>query len=427
VDGRSYGKKLDRTWRLSYTAVVASRAGTRDPAAVQWTEADLLDPYPLYRRLRDAAPVSWDDDQEAWLVTGFTEALTAFRDDEALRAHIERQAMVTRWPEVQDQAAKIRRHFDAWPLFTDGEEHERRRRLIQRLYSPAAVTPIHARVRAEAERLLDAAAAVGHLDAVSGYARPLARAALAEFLHVDVAELHAADEWSHQLLMYMNVNPSPETIRRVEPAIAAVRAFALELCERPGLPRDSLGAVLGGALRDGLLAEDDIAAIVAQNVTGALGAIPQLIVHAIDALLREPGQLARLRRRPDLARPTVEEALRVECPFLLSVRQASCPLVLGETEIPPGDAVALMIGAANRDPRRFVDPDSFEIERADGNHLAFGIGSHFCLGAAMTRDVTEAALSALVSRFEAIRRAGRVERLGLLGMRCITSLPLDLV
>jgi cytochrome P450 len=238
-------------------------------------------------------------------------------------------------------------------------------------------------------------------------------------------ELADAETWSNDLLLFMNEEPDADAYRRVAPTVEALNRFADALCDRHAGYASTLPGVLAAARADGVLDDAQVAGTIAQNVTGALGALSQLIVHGLTVLAATPDRLRYLRADPARVGGAVEEMLRYDCPFLVIVRQAARDVALGDTTVPAGGAIGLFVGAADRDPHQFPDPDTFDVTRAPNPHLAFGFGRHYCLGAALTRLVCGVAFETVVAHFERIERIDDDEdRIPLLGMRWLRRLPL---
>lgn len=395
--------------------------------AIDFSDPKILaDPYPLYSRLQREDPIHWDAAQQGWLVTRYDDVVAGLRDP-ALSARADRSYLDVLPDTVRREAGVMRRHFESWMLFTDPPEHTRLRTLVQRSYAGHAVAHVRGSVERAADRLLLAAEADGRIEALHGYAVPLAIVALSAFFAVGEDELAGTDRWSDDILYFMNVEPTVEVTRRGARAVDELGEFVRRACGRRDLPAGSPVRALSDSLAGGHLDEPEAVATMAQSVTGGLGAIPQLVVNGLLTLLGAEGQLARLRGDPALRRTALEELLRLESPFLLVARTASRDTKLRGVDIRAGEPVGFMLGAANRDPEQFTCPERLDIARADNRHLAFGMGVHYCLGAALARLVAEIALSSIVGRFSAVEVATpTLDRMPLFGMRWLRSLPLHL-
>lgn len=388
-------------------------------------ERVLADPFPTYARLLESAPVRFEPTHDAWHIAGYEQVLTAIKDESALRAQIDRSDFLTRWPDAQEEAIIVRKFFDSWMLFKDPPHHTRIRALISRFYTRSRMAQFRPDVERVAARLLDAAAERGHMDVVADYAVPLAKVGLERLLGASGDELAEATRWSDEIAGYMNVEATADTVRQVAPVILEVKRFAIDFCTRDDLPEDTVGGALGRAYKRGVLDENELAATLTQNITGALAALAQFIAHATLRLLENSDQLQRLRSDASLTANAVEELLRYDCPFLLIVRQSTRDIEVGEAKIPRDSMVGLMIGAANRDPHRFPDPGRLDLGR-EGKHLAFGYGAHYCLGAALSREVGEVAIGSLINRFPNMELVPGAERVASFGIRWLKNLPIVL-
>jgi cytochrome P450 len=391
-----------------------------------WDKGVQSNPYPTYARMHEKDPVRWEEAHEAWHVVKHEHVLAALRDEETLRARVDRRDFLTRWPEALEEARLVRRFFDSWLLFSDAPDHTRIRSIVQHLYSRSAARRLAPVVAEASDRLLEPLADRDRFDLLNEYALPLARSALAALLGIPDEELARATHWSDEISTYMSTEVTGETLQRVAPSIREFTDWSVAICARPDLPEGSLGFVLGAALREGTIDENELAATVAQNVTGSLAALAQFVTHSMLRLIERPEQLARLRADPARIGPAIEELLRFECPFLLIVRETARDLPLDGTTIPANNHVALFIGASNRDPAVFAEPDRLDLDRRAAHHMAFGFGAHYCLGAAVSREVSRIALLALLDTFPVLDLPeGEILRMPSIGIRWLKALQIS--
>lgn len=384
----------------------------------------LVDPYPAYRQLRECDPVHWDHAEGGWMVTRYRDVAQALLEP-SLSARPELEPpdaaeLEARW----GQEAPVRRHIRTWMLFRDPPDHGRLRRVMQPPLVSSAVEPLRASLGSEVRPLLERACEQGTIDGVSELAVPLARSALAWALAVPESALERASVWSDDLLDFINVEATPSLTARARTSLDELTQFTSDVLTLPP-DSNSLRAHLADAARVGSVDPDEAAGIVAQAVTGVLGALVHLIGNALLALASSPQQFGILHHDPSLAGRAVEEALRLDAPFLLVARTATCDLRLGDANVSRGDRIGLMLAAANRDDAVFVEPDAYDLARSHLRHLAFGAGSHYCAGASLTRLAAAVALGAVAECFEEIEADdSAVERLTLFGLRGLTRLPL---
>lgn len=394
------------------------------PADEFLSPAVALDPYPLYRRMQAEQPVTWVEPLRGWHAVSYADVVAALRNPD-LGSHVDRAYYEELAPAAPDHGSLVRRHFERWLLFTDPPDHTRLRGLVQPFYGPASVRRLRAAVERRSQRALDAAERSGRLEALGEWAVPLGQVAMAALLGLPEDELAEATAWSARLLEFMNTPPSEGTVVRAGELIGSITGLMRASWTRADLPADSLLAALRAALEAGRLDEVEAAALVTQNLTGALGALPQLVVHGLLALVADSAQLAALRADPRLAPGAVEEMLRYEPPFLMIVRRAVADTGVGATRVQAGQVVRLFIGAANRDPARFADADRLVVTRQPNPHVSFGSDRHFCLGASMSRSVAQLALRSLLARTTTFALVGGVDRAASFGMRWLDSLHLE--
>jgi pimeloyl-[acyl-carrier protein] synthase len=388
------------------------------------SEAALTDPYPVYARLRERSPVHWDEWQQAWLVTRYDYALQVLRDDERYSAAADMSFMDQLPADLQREAEPLRHHFAAWIVFSDPPRHTKLRTLTKSYLMPDSVRRARDVLAERADRLLAAADRAGGMDALNDYAVPLAQVALAELMGLREKDLFRAKEWSDELLTFVNVDPTEEQTRRSLANLLELTDFVREWEGSGAIRPDTLADILSRARRAGDVDDIEVVATYAQNITGSLGPVPHLIGNGLLALLENPDQLHQLRADPELLPLAVDEMLRYDSPFLIIPRTARTATRLGDVDIAAGDRVGLMIGAVNHDPRVFLRPGQLDISRRPNRHLSFGLGRHHCLGLHVTRDVTRAAISALLDRFEDIELELTPRRQPFFGMRMLRSLPL---
>ncbi len=388
-----------------------------------------LDPYPRYRALREHAPVYWESTEQAWLLTRYDDVVAALKEG-SLSAAADMSFMNSLPQPLQERACPLRRHFGKWMVFSDAPLHTRLRSLTQEYLTRRAVAKTREPLVSASITLLDRAEAAGGFDVLTDYAIPLALVALTITMGLTSGELTDATRWSEELLDFINTEPSvDQTIRSLQ-ALEELTTFVQTLSRDGGFARDgarcapaTLASTLMAAQGDGRLDEEEVVATFAQNITGALGPIPHLAANGLAALLDHPDQWHRLQADPSLIGLAIEELLRYDSPFLLVPRTVTRPYSVRGVTMRPGERVAMMLGAANHDPAVFASPEDLDIGRSPNRHVAFGVGTHFCLGAHLTRLVGEVALAGLAARFRRIEARGPIERVPMFGMRRLKALP----
>ncbi len=382
----------------------------------------LANPYPLYRRLRDEAPVHWDPYLHAWVVTRYADVSDVLHHFHAARTpHPDRLAALG-MGELTPIAAVMVRQM----LFLDPPEHGRVRRLASAAFTPRRVAHLREHIRQIAERLVDDLARGARFEVMAGLANSLPAIVTAEMLGVPTSDHALLKSWSQdfaEMLGNFQHNPgrAKKTLKSVEEMVTYFRAAVIGEAAHP---TEGLINALATAEVDGdRLSEDEIVANVIVTMVGGQETTTNLIGNGLLTLLRQPDQLERLRSDPSLMPSAVEELLRYESPSQHTARLAPAGAVLGGKEISEGAAVIAVMGAANRDPERFGDPDRVELGREDNRHLAFGWASHFCFGAPLARMEGQIAFETLLARFSELSLADEAIRWRPnLGLRGLTEL-----
>jgi cytochrome P450 len=369
------------------------------PSLYHLLDPDVLaDPYPLYRRLREEDPVHWDPYLHAWVVTRYAdvgEVLYRFR---AARTPDPDRLVDLGLGELTPVAAVMIRQM----LFLDPPEHGRVRRLASVAFTPRRVAMLREHIRQIAVELVDDLAGEAGFDLMAGLANPLPAIVTAELLGVPTSDHERLKSWSQDFAeMLGNFQHNPGRAKKVLGSLEEMVAYFREAMIREAVvPTEGLINALATAEVDGdRLNEDEVIANVIVTMVGGQETTTNLIGNGLLTLLRQPDQLERLRSDPTLLPGAVEELLRYESPSQHTARLAPAGAVLGGKTIPEGDAVIAVMGAANRDPERFDDPDRLDLDRQDNRHLAFGWAGHFCFGAPLARLEGQIAFEALLARF----------------------------
>jgi len=367
---------------------VPPRVDLLDPAV-------LSDPYPLFHRLRTEDPVHWEADLEFWALTRYADAVYALREDSLLSSAIH----------DSPRPGGVGLSSARWFVFLDPPRHTRLRALVHSAFTPQVVEGLRARIQAIVDELLDRAAEAGRLDLIADLGFPLPAIVIAELLGVPAEDRAQFRAWSADLaaaggLVRMAADGA-ERLSRARAGGAALNAYFRDIIrERRRAPRDDLVSRLTGVQSaEGTLSEEELVDTCALLLFAGHETTTNLIGNGMLALLRHPDELSRLRAAPSLIGPAVEELLRYDSPVQMRVRVARETVEIGGRRIAKGQRVLILVGAANRDPARFPDPDRLDIARPDNRHLAFGHGIHFCTGAPLARLEGAIAIRRLLRRF----------------------------
>lgn len=367
----------------------------------------LVEPYPVYARLRSEAPVHWDPMLQAWLVARHQDVTAALNSLPLCPTIGGTGILAGSLPaEARAQLATVEEMLSRWLTFLPPDGHRRRRGFLAQVFTPALVETLRPRVTRLAEELLAAVLDEGRMDLVRDLAQPLPILVIAELLGFPARDRDRLKAWSWDILGYFQIgNAEPAaTVAGMHRALTEMTEALRELIEeRRREPHQDLVSHLVSAEREGgRLEEDEIAATAVQLLFAGHETTRNLLGNGIFALLRHPGELARLRGDAALIRSAVEELLRYESPLQLTGRVATRALALGGQAIEEGQALLLLLGSANRDPARFADPDRLDVGREDNRHVAFGVGRYFCLGAALARLEAEVILEVLLRRLKSL-------------------------
>ncbi|KMS75282.1 cytochrome P450 [Streptomyces viridochromogenes] len=363
-------------------------------------------PYPLYERMREAGPVHrvlFPSGVQAWLVTGHDAAHAALNDDRLGKNHDRGndrwRARASIMPEPQH--SRLQAHL----LHQDPPIHTHMRRYLTDAFAPRRIEQLRPRFQESAHALVDALPAAGPADLVAGFAARFPLQVLAEVIGLP-GELAARfdRDWGK---VVQPVGPTDPGRPLYEARLHGLQSYIADVvAHRREYGGDDLLSRLVAARDQGELSREELDSMIFQLLVAGQEPVTNQITTALIALFRHPDQLARLRDDPGLLPRAVEELLRHDSAFELTTwRFFDQDSDLHGTEIPAGDSVIVSLCAANRDPRRFEDPDGLDLDRSPNPHLAFGHGIHFCPGAALARAELQVALGTLLPRLPGLRLA----------------------
>jgi cytochrome P450 len=375
--------------RLSHALFRFARYNPFDPQRYRW-------PYPVYDQMSGGEPVVYSNVFKDWSVFGYDEVLDVLRSSDVSTAGVvTRLRNISPYTRLSEEAIG---NFSRWMLFVDPPDHSRLRGAVSRTFTPKRVAEHEPRVRAIANELLTSLAHAESPDVVKGFASPFPVFVIADILGVPRDRF----EWLHRTSS--EIAGLLELMRPFDPTSMNRRfdelhdEFTQLIEHRRESPRDDLITALVNDPASELNNNDMIALITALMFAGH-ETTTNLLGNSIVALAANVDQRALLREKPDLVDNAVEELLRYDTPAQVAVRTTTAPVQAGATTIPTGANVGLMIGAANRDRRRWPDADQLRIDRPDPRPISFGNGIHHCLGAALARLEMRVALPALLDAF----------------------------
>ena len=350
------------------------------------------DPYPIYARLRDEEPVSWVPAVQLWLVTRFDDV---------------RHVDVT--PEIFTAAtdpSTLNRTMGVNMLGSEGPDQERIRRVVEPPFRPREVEKrAGAAIPQLANELIDGFEERGTSDLFREFADPMSVRSLQSILGLDDVPWQDLLRWNEGLMPGLaNFEGDPAKQEPADEASAEMGEAIEGVLDRLiGTPD---GSVLSWMLHregDDSMSREEIVANTKLMLSGGLQEPRDLIALVVWALGSHPEQLDEVRSDGSLIKAAVEETLRWAGPVGTSTRQTTRPAEIAGVSLPEGALVGGVLSSANRDPRRYTDPDRFDIHREEGRHLAFAAGAHFCLGAWFARHLARASLEVLLDRLPGLR------------------------
>jgi cytochrome P450 len=347
-------------------------------------------PYPVYDQIRRVSPVFREPQSGLWMIVDYEGVKRALADHDSFSS----------------------RYGPEWLIFTDPRRHTELKGLISQAFTPRSIAGLEPRIRELARELLDQAIKRGEMDLAADFAIPLPMMVISEMLGIPVADRERFKYWSDVILnMSYTIAGSKEAARVANEDFLAVTVemndyLAALLEERRSTPKDDLLTRLAVAEVDGqCLTQQEILGFFQLLLLAGNETTTNLINNAILCFIENPGELERLRARMDLLPSAIEEIMRYRSPLQWIGRVTRLDLEMHGQKIPAGTFMLAMIGAANRDPQQFADPNRFDITRDPNAHLAFGHGVHFCLGAPLARLEAKIALGHLLERLQSFELA----------------------
>ena len=386
------------------------------------TEDGRSDPYPRYARLRELSPIVRGI-TGALVVTGYDDCSTVVRDPR----FVKESSKLLEFLGIADwrEHASLRYLFTSSMLMMDPPDHTRLRRLVSGAFTPRRVQALRPAIERMVEDLLDGLG--GEADFVEAFAFPLPVNVIGELLGIpepDRAQFQPLSREAAQVLEGF----TREAVRRADPATETIFDYLTGLIARrrrdPG--NDLLSALIAAEEGGDQLSEDELLTTASLLFGAGFETTTNLLANGLFALLEHPDELARLREHPELAPAAVEELLRFDSPVQSIGQVVAEPVELAGVSVGVGEVVVAYIGAGNRDPARFADPDRLDLQRRDNAPLSFGGGIHYCLGAPLARLEAQVAFPALLHRFPDLAITGAPRRRDSLTIKGFESLPLKL-
>jgi len=377
-----------------------------DPYSHRWKR----DPYRIYRELRDRAPVHYSPGSDAFTISRHADVQHVLTTPEVFSSNTRKrqqrqlagslgQRLLMGFRFARRMRIGPRGLIESRMLIqSDGEVHSRMRKLVNRGFTPRRISAWEGRVRELAREGLDRLRACGEFDLVEELAMPLPVTVIAEFLGIECERMRDFKRWSDAIIQSGTGSGMQDFARG--PGFAAMvelRSYLRPITrERRARPGDDLISLLVTSEGEAALSDFEVYLFVLLLLVAGNETTTNLLGNAVEALLDHPDQLERVRADCSLVPGLVEEVLRYDGPVQFVNRTAVCESELHGVRIPEGAHLVVLLGSANRDERRFPEPDRFDVTRDTRGHVGFGFGAHFCLGAALARLEARSALEVLV-------------------------------
>jgi pimeloyl-[acyl-carrier protein] synthase len=383
----------------------------------------LANPYPLYARLREEAPVYFDPFLHTWVVTRYADVLRVLLTFSADRTPSPEQLSAMGMSAVGPIAKVMVKQM----LFLDPPDHTRLRTMAATVFSPRRVKVLEQHIRSIANSLIDKVLAKGRMDVMSDIAEPLPAIVTAELLGVPVEDHDQLKDWSKDFAEMLgnyqhNPNRIPGVLKSTE---AMTQYFRARIAEQKTEPQEGLiQSLLTAEINGDRLTEEEVIANTIVTMVGGQETTTNLIGNGMLTLLRNPAEKERLMADYTLIPSAVEELLRFESPSQQTGRIAREDVEIGGQAIRKGQAIIAVMASGNRDAERFPDPDTLDLARTDNRHLAFGWAAHFCFGAPLARLEGQIMLETMLRRLPQMTlETDNLTWRENLGLRGLNSLP----
>jgi cytochrome P450 len=398
---------------MSDQATLSRPVSTVDP----FSHAFLRDPYPHHQALREAGPVVWLEQYGIW----------------AMARHEQVRDALTDWQTYCSSAGVGLSDFRKEPpwrppsiiLEADPPLHTRTRAVLTRILSPAAIKILRDTFEREAELLIAQLVERREFDGVADLAEAYPLKVFPDA--VGISEEGRENLLPYGTMVFNSFGPRNDLFNKAMANAGPVRDWIMSKCSRAALAQGGLGLQIFAAVDAGELAEDEAGMLVRSFLSAGIDTTVYGLGNALYCMARHPEQWRTLREKPNLIRGAFEEVLRFEAPVQTFFRTTTRAVDVAGVQLGEGEKVLLFLAAANRDPRRWDRPDTFDVTRRAAGHMTFGTGIHGCVGQAVARLETEAILTALASRVASFELTGEPKWRLNNTLRGFDTLPLRVV
>jgi cytochrome P450 len=362
-------------------------------------------PYPFYHKLRTQYPVHLDSYFGCWVVTTYEEVVAAFANRDLSSERTAEGALLRQegWKELHPLFA----HITNLMFYADAPKHTQIRSLINRAFSAHMIETWRERIQQIVNDQLDRVQDQGYMDVIQDLALPLPLQTISDMLGIPPQDRTRFKHWSDDLAYFLGNPPTLDKCTQLMHSMNAFMDYFSEIVEQHrSCPKDTIVNALLQAEEHGVtLTEDELLINCIGIFVGGHETTTNLIGNGLLALLHNPEQMQALRNNSFLIKSAVEELLRFDSPVQFTARISKANTMIRDKKIYKGQKVMLMLGAANRDPQQFKDPDRLDLSRRENRHLAFGSNIHYCIGAALARIEGQIAINTILQRMPHIQLA----------------------
>ncbi|MDP5008688.1 MAG: cytochrome P450 [Glaciimonas sp.] len=380
--------------------------------------------------MREAGPLHWNEEfcGGAWLLTGYADVASVLRDP---RFSVRRAGgwANSSGPEAMQELREFKRIFSRSLLFVDAPQHTRLRQVMNAGFKPSALQSLAPKIQTLVDGLLDNISPNKAFDFMADFARPLPALVIAEMLAIDGADRTEFVAWSDDIADFIgSPTPTIEIARRAQTSLIAMNEYFRGILaqRRLHLGEDLISQLILAEVNGGIITTKELLAQCCTLLFAGHETTRNLLGNGMLALLQHPQQWQALQKNPALLPSALKELLRFDSPVQYSGRRLKVNVEMHGQVMKKGDLVIPLIGAGNRDPAKFTDPDRLDITRNQGAHLSFGYGPHVCIGATLTYMEAEIAMRGVMQRLPNLRLTSDVQSWGHNAVyRSLNSLPLD--
>jgi cytochrome P450 len=368
----------------------------------------VADPYATLQRMQREAPIYWSESVGGWLVTRYDDIMPTFRNTKEYsnEGRLGRAATHLSAPD-RERLRVFEQHYTTKGLLhSDPPDHTRLRRFTGKAFSPSRIEAIKPQIAAVTNSLLDKCADQGGMEVISDLASALPVRVLGELMGLPASDEFLLHRWADQLLGFQGINkPDLELLLAAQSAIVEIREYLGDLLRlrRKDPGTDLLSAFVMAETEPQGLSETEIINTCQTLLVAGHETTTSLIGNGLALLLGDRARWQRLVEDRSLVRSAIEEIVRYESPVARQPRRVTQTVQLGDAAIREGDMLFQMLNGANRDPTHFESPEEFRVDRSPNQHMGFGVGAHFCIGAPLARAEGEVAFTALLERFPTLK------------------------